>query len=284
MIKNLSYQSPHVAVFLRQLAWEEYVAGKIIAVKDAVEDYAQEARTELGLKKYGVRDKSGGADDFLQKRYDTDICRENGKLILCDKRWEKEWRLLYLPTHGLIRHLSIDPIVKDKSLAASTIMQLQLSLRNPAIPNLEIFIGQATAVAKACAKTRGVYFLGANAGMYIGKTDEFETRERFHGAKKSKWAVFISLAEYADFYTLDSLAASEGLLISFWNEIAKVMNDNRGNDRRPALPYLQQAILFIEGASAALLWLAREYPTSVSIPFKKWSGQADRPQCYLMAP
>lgn len=87
--------------------------------------------------------------------------------------------------------------------------------------------------------------------------------------------------------TLDTLAAAEALLISFWNEVAEVKNGNRGTDREPMFMHLQEAIMLVEGASAALLWLMREqkklgYP-DWSIPFKKWNGPG-WPDCYMQVP
>ncbi|MGB7291643.1 MAG: hypothetical protein WBD99_05685 [Thermodesulfobacteriota bacterium] len=284
MIRNLSFKNPQIALFLRRLAWEQYIAEKPISVKDVVSEYVQTARLELGLKKYQERSTSGGADNFVQQRYGQDIQKEKDKLKLIDKGWAAEWRLLYLPSHGSVRYLSADPVIKEKSPSSSTYQRLLVSLRNGAIPTLDVFVGRGNELAKVCAKKRGVYFLGAMKGLYIGKTDEFETRWRFHGSKQSAWAVFITLAKNADFFTLDSLSAAEGLLISFWNEVCIMLNDNRGNDREPAFPYLQQALLFVEGASAAILWLARNRPTLIMLPFRNWSGMSDWPESYIAAP
>lgn len=68
MIRSLDYENPQIALFLRRLAWEQHIAEKPISVKDAV-DYVQGCRLELGLRKYQDRSTSGGADDFIQKRF-----------------------------------------------------------------------------------------------------------------------------------------------------------------------------------------------------------------------
>jgi hypothetical protein len=269
MINNLSYESPQVAVFLRRLAWESFVAHKAVSVSDAITKYVRSARLDLGLRQYLERSNSGGADDFLQKRYREGSIRSNdGILELTERAWSNEWRLLFLPSHGIIRQLSIEPVCIETSQNPANFRSFSVSLRDPAIPTLDIFVGQGTALSKACAKRRGIYFLGFDSGMYIGKTDEFETRWDHHQRSQPAWAVFVSLKEHADFFTLDSLAASEGMLISLWNETNVVLNRNRGSDRKPAFPYLQQSILFIEGASAFLIWLARNNVHSVRLPFK----------------
>jgi hypothetical protein len=284
MIRSLSYKDPQIALFLRRLAWEQHIAGKSISVKNAVSEYVQAARFELGLRKYQNRSTSGGADNFVQQRYSQDIHKKNGELKLTKKSWATEWRLLYLPSHGSVRYLSGDPVIEDKSPNLSAHKHFSVSLRNGAIPPLDVFIGKGSELKKVCARKRGVYFLGSEDGLYIGKTDEFETRWRSHGDKPSAWAAFVSLSEGADFFTLDSLGAAEGLLISFWNEVAVIVNGNRGNDRKPIFPYLQPALLFVEGVSAAILWMARNQPSLVSIPFKKWRGQPDWPNCYIDVP
>jgi hypothetical protein len=110
------------------------------------------------------------------------------------------------------------------------------------------------------------------------RPDEIRTRVRMHRERPVTWALFMSLGKRSDFFTLDSLAASESLLISFWNEVAVVQNHRRGKDRKPALPYLQQAVLFAEGVSASMIYLARR--GVIDIPFKKWRG-AGWPRCYV---
>jgi len=280
MIERLSFKSPLVSVFLRRLAWEEYLAKKSISVKDAISEYVQAARRELGLEQYGDRSTSGGADAFLQKQYAENISKIDGQLKLTDQKWKDEWRLLYLPPHNVIRELSVDPVIEEIPNSEG-VHHFRINLRNPAIPTLDLYTGAVKALANACPGRRGIYFLGSDAGLYVGKTDEFETRSRFHIEKNSKWSVFFSIAEQNDLFTLDSLGASEGLLISFWNEITTVTNGNRGCDRRPAFVYLQQAILFAEGAAASLLWLARNHHEEIVLPFKGWSGQSGWADRYL---
>lgn len=282
MLNQLSYDSPQVAVFLRRLAWESFVAKRDVTVNDAITNYIRSVRLDLGLNQYGNRRSSGGADDFLQKRYSEGFIRSNGgTLELTERSWSNEWRLLYLPSHGIVRQLAVEPVCVETSQNPSIFKSFSISMRDPAIPTLDVYVGQGSALSKACAKKRGVYFLGLGGGMYIGKTDEFETRWKHHQSRQPVWAVFVSIREHSDFFTLDSLAASEGMLISLWNETNVVLNRNRGSDRKPAFPYLQQSILFIQGASASLIWLARNDIHSVSLPFKRWRGQSGWRQNYM---
>jgi hypothetical protein len=104
----LSYDNAVTAVFLRILAWELYVAERPLKVQDVVTDQVQRARLELGLDRLN----GGAAHDFIQKL-------RVGKPLLSPKNtppapkepeWETEWRLLYLPSHSLVRQFSKHPV------------------------------------------------------------------------------------------------------------------------------------------------------------------------------
>jgi len=103
--------------------------------------------------------------------------------------------------------------------------------------------------------------------------------------RKIEWWMFIAPQELDGTFTLDALNATEALLISFWNEICHVTNDQRGKDKKPAFVHLQQGILFAEAASAALLWFIQERKSkelgfnSWSLPFKKCKAH-HWPKCY----
>jgi hypothetical protein len=123
--------------------------------------------------------------------------------------------------------------------------------------------------------------------LYIGQSEEFATRWTGHSSKNIKWWIFIAPKDQQESFTRDSLDAAEALLISFWNETCFLANYQRGKDKKPSPIYLQQAILFVEAASAALLWLVRERNdigfTPWELPFKPLRGrQGSRwPECYL---
>lgn len=296
---TLSDSNPLRAVFLRRLAWECYVAKKKLPVKAVVEDHVQAARKDLGLAPHGDRSHNGAADAFIQK------LREDG--LLSEKYsppepknpgWEREWRVLYLPPHQLVRQLSVDPVFDDpkgQNPTGRSYKEILVTLRDPAIPKLRVFVGPGTTVGTAGRNRRGVYFLREDKGLYIGKSDEIDVRLKGHQRTRNPaWCAFLAIEEDDRTFTLDALEAAEALLISFWNEIAVVTNDKRGSDRKPAFLYLQQAILLAEGASATLLWLVHNQATlgltsimdadqSLDIPFKK-CGLRTWPECYMTIP
>jgi hypothetical protein len=142
---------------------------------------------------------------------------------------------------------------------------------------------------------KGVYFLLRNESLYVGQTTEFATRARGHRASPASlitppnWSVFITLPEIeSSYFAVDSLKATESLLISFWNEICRIKNTDRGADQKPAFLFLQPAILLMEGASAALIWLARNREKlglgpDFTIPFKN-ARLKNWPECYFDDP
>jgi hypothetical protein len=287
--KVATYPSPVTAVFLRILAWELYIAKKKLRVQDVITEHVQTARMELGLAPHTAA--GGAAHDFIQK------LRQPPKPLLSAKNsapapkedfWVSEWRLLYLPSHRIVRHLSVAPVITAIPPASPTQTHraLLLTLRDPAIPTLRIMLGQHLPQGKPFASRRGLYFLRLPDSIYIGKSDEFDVRLSQHQKKNPLWWMFVSLEAHDTMFTLDALAAAESLLISFWNETSRVANSNRGSDQQPAFIFLQQAVLFSMAASAALLWLLREESPGFpewSLPFKKWSGTG-WPSCYLQTP
>ncbi|MCC7360980.1 MAG: hypothetical protein IT317_15965 [Anaerolineales bacterium] len=293
---KLTYESPLDAVFLRVLAWEWYVAGRQLAVKDVTKTEVQAARMELGLTQ--LESSGGAADDYLQRLRDKQLL--SAKLLPpkpLDSEWRKAaaWRLYYLPPHDRVRQLSAGPVVQTCPPRATgqTYTELLLTLRNPAVPTLRICVGPDKSVGKAVTNLRGVYFIREPDALYIGKSDEFQVRLGQHDkAKTLRWSAFVAPESIQDVLTQDTQGAADALLISFWNEITYLSNDKRGTDRSPAFQYLQQAILFTEAASAALLWLIRDgqksslqhktFP-SWSIPFRVWKGRG-WPECYMKVP
>lgn len=288
---KLTYPNPINAVFLRSLAWECYVAKNIQLVKDAKQQL-QTARQELGLP---LLNPTGGAlDDHLQKLRDKELLTpKNTPPAPREREWENEWRLLYLPNHSQVRQLSDNPIT-NLTPGTNGILQIpeatpfQVTVRDTTLPPLEIICGKPKDAnfLSACASKRGVYFLRLPEKLYVGKSDEGQVRFRQHASKKNiLWVVFVSLAKNQDAFTLDSLQATEALLISFWYEVCLTDNGNRGHDREPAFSFLQQAILLTKSASAALIWLMRDTKSTFanwSLPFKKARLSA-WPDCYMQA-
>jgi len=295
----LTYSDPLTAVFLRILAWEQDDGNrKAMRVgKDLVDDILQTAREELGIRRNA---KGAGAPvDFVNK------LRRQGFLDgigLKENEWslESAWRLKCLPSHRLVRVLSKNPVYSvdppPTQTGKSDLIQILVTLRNPALPKLKITLGVNKPNSEKPGDVRGVYFLRVKDenqdGLYIGKSDEFDVRWSQHTKLlkiKSKpviWWAFIEPVGMGGAFTLDALNAAESLLISFWNEICDTTNKKRGHDKAPEKIHLQQGILLVTAASAALLWLMRDMKetfeskqgfNSWQLPFKKcawpgWSG------------
>lgn len=290
---SLSYDNPVSAVFLRGLAWELYVAKENLTVQDGT-GQVQAARKEIGLAPL----KGGAAHDFIQK------LRVGPKPFLSPKKtppqpveqaWPSAWRLLYLPPHNFVRQLSDKPIcaVAPATTPPTTHFEFLVTLRNPAVPTLHVFVGEQLPNSRTFGTHRGLYFLRSAEQLYLGKTDEFDVRLSHHIKNHQKhndpvlWWVFVSPEQSVQIFTQDALGAAEALLISFWNEVSIVSNQNRGTDQKPAFTYLQQGVLLVEAASAVLLWLIRERNDlglhRWSIPFKPWRGR-NWPDCYIKLP
>lgn len=282
----LSYDNPVTAVFLRILAWELYVAKRELKVRDVVTDQVQTARKELGLSPL----EGGASQDFIQKLRlgpQPFLTLKYKPPAPAESDWRTEWRLLYLPSHGLVRQLSGKPVVTLLP-ASETHKEFQIALRHPALPTLRVFTGANVPKGDIFGNRRGVYFLRLANSLYMGKSDEFDVRLSQHSNNKNlKWWVFVSPEASEQTFTQDALGAAESLLISFWNEVAVVDNQRRGSDQEPAFAYLQEAVLLVEAASATLLWLTRENKKSGlpdwSIPFKQWKGRG-WPECYEKMP
>lgn len=238
------------------------------------------------------RNSAGAPYAFIQS-----LRKTKPPLISCDptepleKGWSEEdkvWRLYSLPSHRLVRMLSDNIItVPDTTgkIEKSDFVRLCLKLRAPASPTLIITIGVNKPKPKELEATRGVYFLREAKKMYVGQSEEFSTRWTGHQIRGVKWWIFIAPEEQVGF-SLDSLNAAEALLISFWNEVCFLSNRQRGKDKKPNWVFLQQAILLVEAASAALLWLMRNDDfefTPWELPFKPLRArQGIRwPECYL---
>ena len=292
----LSYKSPLEAVFLQILAWELYIAKEKLTVDDVTKRQVQAARNELGLAP--LNDKGGAADDFIKvlRRRSTPVLSQGGTSPSpLQTQWPKEWRLLYLPPHNLVRQLSDKPILASGGTATipPSHHELLVTLRDPALPTLHVSVGKQLPSSKTFGTHRGLYFLRSAEQLYLGKTDEFDVRLSQHIRNHQKrndpvlWWVFVSPEQSGQTFTLDALAAAESLLISFWNETSYIENQTRGSDQGPAFSYLQQGILLVKAASAVLLWTMRDRQDlnlpSQNIPFKKWTGK-DWPGCYMKLP
>lgn len=283
---SLSYDNPVIAVLLRTLAWELHVAGNQPRVRDVTEQL-QTVRKELGLPAY----QGGRPQDFVQRLRDAPNQLLSGAGTPpkpLDKGWSTEWRLHCLPPHGIIRQLSVNPVVVPQPFTtqATPHSEFCVTLRDPAVPTMHVFVGTGMPPSKTFTPHRGLYFLRFTDSLYVGKTDEFDVRLSHHWKRSPLWWVFISPKD-SEHLAQDTLAVAEALLISFWNEVAVVSNGNRGGDRRPYFTYLQQGVLLVEGASAVLLWLMRDSkdPNLVGqdIPFKKQGGKGWSAK-YMMPP
>lgn len=282
----LTYDDPLTAVFLRTLAWENDV-GREPKVTELAAVQVQTARETLGLK----RNTKGAPHEFIQS------LRKGAKPLLSpagkpprplEPGWEdkeKVWRLLCLPDHSFVRLLSHDVVASNPTNIQTTIQQFSLRLRNPSVPKLDVLLGHDKPKKSSLKNNRGVYFVREPDGLYVGQSEEFDIRWTGHKKRNIAWWMFIAPQELDGAFTLDALNVTEALLISFWNEICHVTNDQRGKDKKPAFAHLQQGILLAEAASAALLWLIREKKGkefglgSWSLPFKKCRAN-HWPKCY----
>jgi len=286
----LSYDDPLTAVFLRTLAWEVCVAGRKPLVKELVTNQVQSAREDLGFGK----STKGAPHAFIQH-----LRKGEKPLLSCDPTepleagWKKEWRLHYLPSHRLVRMLSCNPVVEETSLALPTkgefvgMAQFSISVRAPASPKLVVTIGNGDPASNGSSASRGLYFLREKESLYLGQSDEFQVRWKGHvKGRDVKWWVFVAPAENQGAFYLDSLYAAESLLISLWNEVCILSNQKRGKDKMPSFSSLQHAILLVEAASAALLWLVCGSKGKDlgfepwNLPFKKCNVHG-WPKCYL---
>ncbi len=287
----LTYDDALVGVFLRKLAWEINVANGTPSVDDIVKKYVQSAREDLGLKKT----TKGAPHAFIQplRKLNPPIL---DKTQPHEAGWKSEWRLLFLPSHRIVRTLSDNPVYKTIISDYPTkkkpqgVVQFSVSLRSPALPKLLITVGNSRPESN---ELKGLYFLreadGLEAnGLYVGQTNEFQVRWDNHvnsSGKKVTWWVFIAPEEKNEDFHPDALNAAESLLISFWTEICHTSNRNRGKDRKPSVFPLQQSILFVEAASAAFLWLLRDKKSEIKfdnfkLPFKPCKAH-HWPECYL---
>jgi hypothetical protein len=291
---SLTYDDPLAAVFLRVLQWERSVRPEgPPSVTELVGNQVQTARQELGLAKT----VKGAPHAFLAR------LRHAKKPLLTtgspprptETEWTsaKNWRVLCVPPHSAVRQLSDRPIYCQKESDNQLCKQFRVVLRNRAIPELNLYVGNGRPMGSFEGR-RGLYFLRVPEGFYLGQTDEFHIRMIEHKKKQPHWWVFVSPESYEQTVTRDTLQAAEALLISYWNEVSTVTNNQRGGDKKPAFAFLQQAVLLVESASAVMVWLMREKTslkkdlagltlTDWNIPFKKCRGW-HWPKCYLKVP
>jgi len=285
----LTYDDALVGVFLRKLAWEINVAGGKPSVDDIVKNYVQSAREDLGLKKT----TKGAPHAFIHalRKLNPPLL---DKIQPHEDGWKKEWRLQYLPSHRIVRTLSANPVYQTivsncpSKKDPKGVFQFSVSLRSPALPKLLVTVGNSRPESNELQGLyfQGLYFLREEESLYVGQTDEFQTRWNdhvYHAGKKVKWWVFIAPEEKNDDF--NGLDAAESLLISLWTEICVTTNKKRGKDKQPSAFRLQQAILFVEAASAAFLWLLREKKAEIKfdsfeLPFKECKARHWH-ECYL---
>jgi hypothetical protein len=288
----LIYNDPLTAVFLRILAWEQSFGNRkeMLVGKDLADDFLQTARKELGIQPNA---KGGGAQiDYVKRLERQDFLRG---IKLNEKEWglKSVWRLQSLPNHRFVRKLSHDPHVEQiipdpaQTNGKSEVFQFLVSLRAPDAPKLRVTIGNGRPDLNQLQAKRGLYFLRGKASLYVGQTEEFDVRWTQHtknnGEGEIKWWVFVAPEELQEAFTLDSLNGAEALLISYWSEICHTNNKQRGKDKKPAPAFLQQSILLVEAASAALIWLMREKKFKFDLwklPFNKCPVR-HWPECYL---
>lgn len=293
----LTYNDPLAAVFLRVLAWEISVRpDNPPTVTELVGNQIQTARQELGLAKT----VKGAPHAFLAK------LRHARKPLLTTGRpprpieaeWTRTnaWRLFCIPPHSAVRQLSDRPVFSQvtQDVNEQPYKQFTVRLRNPAIPDLQVYVGDGPPKGNSLEGQRGVYFLRVTHGFYLGQTRELPTRMSQHYTNMNpKWWVFISSGDGHPL-PVDALEAAEALLISYWNEVSHVTNQQRGADKKPDFGFLQQAILLVEAASAVMVWLMREKKRlkkdlggftskNWTIPFKDCTGW-HWPRCYLEVP
>jgi hypothetical protein len=288
----LTYDDALVGVFLRKLAWEINVAKGKPSVQDIVKKYVQSAREDLGLKKT----TKGAPHAFIQRLrklnpplMDTTQPHEEG--------WKSEWRLHYLPSHRIVRTLSANPVYQTIVLNCPTkkkpegVAKFSVALRSPALPKLRVTVGNSRPEFN---DLKGLYFLREAeslheaASLYVGQTHEFQVRWNDHvnhTGKKVEWWVFITPEENNKYFPDEALNAAESLLISFWTEICVTTNKKRGMDNQPLFFHLQPAILFVEAASAAFLWLLHDKKAELKfknfeLPFKDCKAN-HWPKCYM---
>ena len=126
---NLSYNKPLEAVFLRNLAYELYIARKNLTVTYITENLVQNSRFELGLDEL----KGGAAQQFindLRNRSRPLLSPARKKPEPTEKEWLKEWRLLYLPPHRIVRDLSKDPIIIESRIIEKNVYYYEIQLKN----------------------------------------------------------------------------------------------------------------------------------------------------------
>jgi hypothetical protein len=186
---HLTYRDPLVAVFMRRLAWETLEAKPDPKLKsdDVQIKILPAARLDLGFQST----EGGSASQFVQ----------NLRPLITEKRTPPEptepewkaadaWRLLRLPSHWFVRQLSEKPIItvpkEFKERKNPNFEELTVTLRNPALPQLRVFIGSKKPKGNPFGQRRGIYFLRLPTKLYIGKSDEFDVRLGGHLRRENR--------------------------------------------------------------------------------------------------
>ncbi len=298
MSSKLSQTKASQAVFYREFLRRAHAMGKGFTFKEALE-IMQCARKELGLQPY----KDGSASGMLQtltkgyslnKRISKNFKNppftknSNEELEPSDKNWGKNWHLFFAPRHSMVRWLECTG--KLVPITQEGISYHRFIPMYPVFPEVDIVVSKRENAQKTLLKyekTRqsaefkhgvpGLYFkFNNNTSIYIGKTDEPHIRSM---AKRPPfdWIVFVSRAHEEGLMSLDVLNTSEALLITFWSEITRISNNQKGVDKAPVQrSRIREASSFVAVVSAALLQIhSRSVSPSLpfAIPFKKGIGE-----------
>ncbi len=183
---KFQYDNPVWAVFLRTLAWERYEANINPNTVGDIEEKIQQAYSELGCSVL-----RGRASQIIhQKLIPSGYLKkdEMGKSYSpAEKGWADQWQLLNLPMHSEVRRLSFKPVIHDTSEADSTEpIKITLSLRNSALPHLDIFFGTDNPTGGFIERRNGIEILGGSpkSGLYFGKTSNINTRMSDHKKRR----------------------------------------------------------------------------------------------------
>lgn len=220
------------------------------------------------------------------------------------EEWLDDWRRLYAPRHLTIRTLGQSGQLLQKAEPKGVFRRMMTDYRfiphDPVYPEVDFVWGDAVEFPKrldALLKARlaalggdehfadhghpkvrrrlsqairGVYFKAQGGNeLYIGKTDEPDTRERLHHDGGYDWFLFVVPAWEEELPNKDVIDTAEALLIAAWREVANVQNKNGGTDTPPATGALRDAVALATVASGLLVRLHRDGKYGIKVPFHK---------------
>ena len=126
----LDTNHPLASVFLRNLAWGKHIVkASNHRRKDIINEHLDAARKELGLPSHAQ--KSGAPHVFIDNLFKAGLLQKSidGIELVENEKWEKEWRLLHVPSHDSVRRSSFNPIITDDEVG-----KLSISLRDTSLP------------------------------------------------------------------------------------------------------------------------------------------------------